>query len=52
MPVIKLNDKIYNVRLNNDILPIYYYLSNPYYNTLIYYNMDNKRLYLYPKNDD
>ena len=52
MPVIKLNDKIYNVRLNNDILPIYYYLSNPYYNTLIYYNMDNKRLSLYPKNDD
>lgn len=50
MPVIKLNDKIYNVRLNNDILP-YYYLSNPY-NILIYYNMNNKRLYLYPKNDD
>ena len=50
MPVIKLNDKIYNVRLNNDILS-YYYLSNPY-NILIYYNMNNKRLYLYPKNDD
>ena len=50
MPVIKLNNKIYNVRLNNDILP-YYYLSNPY-NILIYYNMNNKRLYLYPKNDD
>ena len=52
MPTIKLNEKIYNVRLDNCSSPLYYYGVCSYENKLAYYYWDNAKLYLYPKIDD
>ena len=52
MPTIKLNEKIYNVRLDNCSSPLYYYGVCSYKNKLAYYHWDNAKLYLYPKIDD